>query len=105
MWARKLAGMNAAQFATQNIADFNNAGLKYIVSTGGASGTFTCSTQAGMDAFLNRYMSKGFVGLDFDIEAGPSGTDLQNLINMIAYAQQKYPTLRISFTLCNLSFC
>lgn len=97
------AGMNAAQFASQNIADFNNAGLKYIVSTGGASGTFTCSTQAGMDAFLNRYMSKGFVGLDFDIEGGPSGTDLQNLINMIAYAQQKYPTLRISFTLATLA--
>ncbi len=97
------AGMNAAQFASQNITDFNNAGLKYIVSTGGASGTFTCSTQAGMDAFLNRYMSKGFVGLDFDIEAGPSGTDLQNLINMIAYAQQKDPTLRISFTLATLA--
>lgn len=97
------AGMNATQFATQNIADFNNAGLKYIVSTGGASGAFTCSTQAGMDTFLNRYMSKGFVGLDFDIEAGPSGADLQNLINMIAYAQQKYPTLRISFTLATLA--
>jgi hypothetical protein len=97
------AGMNASQFATQNINDFNNAGLKYIISTGGASGTFTCSTPAGMDAFLNRYMSKGFVGLDFDIEAGPSGAALQSLINQIAYAQNKYPNLRISFTLATLA--
>ncbi len=97
------AGMDTTQFATQNITDFNNAGLKYIVSTGGASGAFTCSTQAGMDTFLNRYISKGFVGLDFDIEVGPSGADLQNLINMIAYAQQKYPALRISFTLATLA--
>lgn len=97
------AGMSAAQFASQNISDFNKAGLKYIVSTGGASGTFTCSSNAGMDAFLNRYMSAGFVGLDFDIEAGPSGAALQSLIDQIAYAQKKYPTLRISFTLATLA--
>jgi hypothetical protein len=96
-------GMDAAQFATANMNSFNAKGLKYIVSTGGASGVFTCSSTAGMDAFINRYKSSGFVGLDFDIEGGPSGDALQSLINMIAYAQQKDPTLRISFTLATLA--
>lgn len=96
-------GMDAATFATANINAFNAKGLKYIVSTGGASGVFTCSTQAGMDKFINRYKSAGFAGVDFDIEGGPSGTDLQNLIKMIAHAQQKNPGLRVSFTLATLA--
>lgn len=96
-------GMNASQFAIANMSSFNAKGLKYIVSTGGASGTFTCTTKSGMDTFVNRYKSSGFVGFDFDIEGGPSGDSLQSLINMIAYAQQKDPKLRISFTLATLA--
>lgn len=100
--AETWGGMSASQFASQNMADFNNAGYKYIVSTGGAAGTFTCSSQAGMDTFVQRYLSKGLVGFDFDIEGGPSGAALQSLINNIAYAQKKYG-LRISFTLATLA--
>jgi len=101
--AENWAGMNAAQFATANMQEFNAKGLKYIVSTGGASGTFTCSTLAGMETFLNRYKSAGFAGVDFDIEGGPSGNELQLLINSIAGAQQKDPNLRVSFTLATLA--
>lgn len=96
-------GMDAAQFAAANMNAFNAKGLKYIVSTGGAAGTFTCSTKSGMDTFINRYKSSGFAGIDFDIEGGPSGDALQSLINMIAYAQQKDSGLRISFTLATLA--
>ncbi len=101
--AENWAGMNAAQFAAQNIATFNAAGKRYIVSAGGASGVFTCSTQAGMDAYYARYQSAGLVGFDFDIEQGPSGADLQNLINMLSYEQKKNPSMRISFTLATLA--
>ncbi|AUR50933.1 carbohydrate-binding protein [Aquella oligotrophica] len=96
-------GMSATSFAQPNIDAFKAKGLNYVVSTGGAVGAFTCSTEAGMDKFINRYKSANFVGLDFDIEAGPHGTDLTQLIKMIAYAQKKDPSLRISFTLATLA--
>jgi len=96
-------GMDAATFATANMNAFNAKGLKYIVSTGGAGGVFTCSTESGMAKFVNRYKSAGFAGLDFDIEGGPSGAALQSLIKMIAYAQRENPGLRISFTLATVA--
>ncbi|MCX8513932.1 MAG: glycosyl hydrolase family 18 protein, partial [Burkholderiales bacterium] len=100
--AEKWAGITAAQIEP-NVAQFANANKNYILSTGGAGGTFTCSTNAGMDAFINRYMSKNLVGIDFDIEAGQSNAEIDALIKQIAYAQSKYPNLRFSFTLATLA--
>ncbi len=96
------AGMDAAQFAQANKAIFESAKQKYIVSTGGAAGKFTCSSHTGMDTFMNRYNSPYLVGLDFDIEAGQTTSELNSLINELKYIQQKYPNLRISFTLATL---
>ncbi|MCU1420654.1 MAG: carbohydrate-binding protein [Microbacteriaceae bacterium] len=95
-------GVSAANFASANIPDFDAAGVNYIVSTGGAGGVFTCSTKAGMDAFIDRYSSKHLVGIDFDIEAGQSAADIQSLVALAAYEQPRHPGLRFSFTLASL---
>ncbi len=93
-------GLSGNQFASANIPVFQQSGLGYIVSTGGAGGAFTCSSSVGMDAFLTRYMSPNLVGLDFDIEGNQiNESQIQALINSISYAQQRYPSLPISFTL------
>lgn len=46
------------------------AGKQYILSTGGAAGSFTCSSDAGFQSFIQKYLSANLVGVDFDIEAG-----------------------------------
>jgi len=97
--AENWAGMDATAFAAANVNQFVKANKNYIVSTGGAAGTFTCTTNKGMDTFINRYMSNNLVGFDFDIEASQSTADINSLITQIAYAQSKYPKLRFSFTL------
>ena len=45
---------------------------RYILSTGGASGTFTCGSDSGFDAFLSSYASAYLAGVDFDIEGSQS---------------------------------
>jgi chitinase len=92
-------GMQPGEWVAANVAALDRADIDYIVSTGGEAGTFTCSTDAGMEAFIARYASKHLVGLDFDIERGQSDEILQSLALRIAAAQQRHPELRISFTL------
>lgn len=46
------------------------AGKQYILSTGGAAGSFTCGSDAGFQSFIQKYLSANLVGVDFDIEAG-----------------------------------
>jgi len=84
----------------QRVADANvaSAANDYIVSTGGQGGVFTCSSDAGMERFIARYMSPRLVGFDFDIEAGQSTAQIEMLIERIRNAQRKYPKLRYSFT-------
>ena len=95
-------GIAAADFAKANVGAFDSAGVNYIVSTGGAGGEFTCSTKAGMDAFIDRYSTKHLVGVDFDIEASQSAADIQSLVSLAAYEQPRHPGLRFSFTLATL---
>lgn len=95
-------GVAADAFASANIPKLDAAGVDYIVSTGGAAGSFTCSGTA-LQSFIARYATPHMIGVDFDIESGQSAADVQNLVNAAALAQTKYPGLRFSFTLATLA--
>ncbi len=96
-------GVPADAFASANIGRLDSAGVNYIVSTGGAAGAFTCSSGAGLEAFIARYATPHMIGVDFDIESGQSAADVQALVSAAAQAQVKYPGLRFSFTLATLA--
>ena len=95
-------GIPAASFASANIQALSNAGVNYVVSTGGQAGVFTCSTPSGMAQFLSTYNSSHLVGMDFDIEGGQTQAEITSLVTEAAYAHTLYPNLRISFTLATL---
>ena len=87
-----------------NLPLFVKAGKNYIISTGGANGSFTCSSNTGMVNFIKRYMTKNMIGIDFDIEGhGLTPSQITDLISTLQYAQRIYPDLRISFTLATLA--
>ena len=96
-------GVPGASWAAENVPQLSAAHLNYVVSTGGAAGTFTCASTAGMDSFIARYASPNLVGIDFDIEGGQSQSDIQNLVNAAVGAQSTYPNLQFSFTLATLA--
>lgn len=96
-------GIPAASFASANVQSLADAGVSYVVSTGGQAGSFTCSSPAGMAQFLSHYMTPYMVGVDFDIEGGQSQAQIDNLIANAAYAHTLYPDLRFSFTLATLA--
>jgi hypothetical protein len=95
------AGLTPAEVAS-NVQAFVSAGKKYIISTGGQAGVFTCSTDSGFNTFIQRYISANMVGVDFDIEGGQSAGDISNLVARVKAAQANYPNLRFSFTLQTL---
>ncbi|QMU69702.1 ricin-type beta-trefoil lectin domain protein [Streptacidiphilus sp. P02-A3a] len=95
-------GVSGANFAAENVPQLHAANLNYVVSTGGAAGTFTCTSTAGMESFIARYASPNLVGIDFDIEGGQSESDISNLVAAAAGAQSQYPNLQFSFTLATL---
>jgi hypothetical protein len=87
------------QIADANVAAFAQAGARYIISTGGQGGVFTCSSDAGMERFMARYASPALVGFDFDIEAGQSAAQVDAIVRRVKVAQAKHPHLRFSFTI------
>ncbi|HEV2639074.1 MAG TPA: ricin-type beta-trefoil lectin domain protein, partial [Actinocrinis sp.] len=95
-------GVSGANWAAENVPQLHAANLNYVISTGGAAGTFTCASTSGMESFIARYNSPNLVGIDFDIEGGQSQSDIQNLVNAAAGAQSQYPNLQFSFTLATL---
>ncbi|TCL78024.1 MULTISPECIES: carbohydrate-binding protein [unclassified Curtobacterium] len=95
-------GVAADAFANANIPKLDAAGVDYIVSTGGAAGSFKCSG-AALQSFIARYATPHMIGVDFDIESGQSAADVQNLVGAAALAQAKYPGMRFSFTLATLA--
>jgi len=86
-----------------NVPAFVQAGVPYVISTGGAEGMFTCSSKAGMDRFVQRYLSPMLAGFDFDIETGQTEKQVASLVRQVRYAQQKYPKLRYSFTIATIA--
>jgi len=95
------AGITPAEVAS-NIQGFINAGKKYIVSTGGQAGVFTCGSDAGFTKFIQTYLSSNMLGVDFDIEGGQSQDVINNLVARVKVAQAANPNLRFSFTLQTL---
>ena len=96
-------GVGAQAFADANIAALANAGIDYVISTGGAAGAFTCASSAGLNQFIARYASPQLRGIDFDIEAGQTPAQLQALVDAAAGAEATHPGLRFSFTLATLA--
>jgi len=95
-------GVQGAAMASANVQNFVNAGKTYILSTGGAAGSFSCGSDAGFETFIGRYNSANLRGVDFDIEAGQSQDVINNLIQRVKVAQTKHAGLRFSFTLATL---
>jgi hypothetical protein len=91
--------LDGAQVAAANVPRFAQAGVGYIVSTGGQGNIFTCSTDAGMDAFASRYKSPQLIGFDFDIEHGQTAAQIDSLVQRIAVVQKAHPHWRFSFTI------
>jgi len=63
-------GGSGSDIASANVSLLSGAGVNYILSTGGAAGSFTCGTDAGFSTFIERWASPNLIGVDFDIEAG-----------------------------------
>jgi hypothetical protein len=93
----------AVSWQVANVSRFTGAGIKYILSTGGAAGTFSCASDAGFNTFINRWASPNLIGVDFDIEAGQSPTVINDLIRRIKTAHVTFPGLRFSLTLATLA--
>lgn len=91
--------LGGAEVAAANVARFAQAGVGYIVSTGGQGNIFTCASDAGMQAFVDRYQSPQLIGFDFDIEHGQTPAQIDSLVQRIAHVQKAYPALRFSFTI------
>ena len=96
-------GVQGAAMATANVSLLAQAGVKYVISTGGAAGSFTCGSDAGFATFVGRWASSGLVGVDFDIEAGQSQSVIQDLVSRIQTAHGANPSLRFSLTLATLA--
>lgn len=95
--------LDANAVALANVNALHTAGYRTIISTGGEGNVFTCSSDAGMEAFVSRYESPGLIGFDFDIESTQTPETIRSLVARIAVAQRKRPALRWSFTLPTLA--
>jgi hypothetical protein len=97
------AGVAGATMASANVSLLTSANVDYIVSTGGAAGSFTCSTDAGMEKFIESWASANLIGVDFDIEAGQSQSVISDLVARIETAHSNHAGLRFSLTLATLA--
>jgi chitinase len=96
------AGITPSALASANVQSFVSTGKFYIISTGGADGTFTCGSDSGFTTFINTYNSSNLLGIDFDIEGGQSQSDITNLVQRVITAERSFPNLRFSFTIATL---
>lgn len=96
-------GVPGPAMAAANVSRLTGAGIHYILSTGGAAGSFTCSSDAGFMTFVDRWASPDLIGIDFDIEAGQSQAVIADLIRRLPIAHAAHPGLRFSLTLATLA--
>jgi hypothetical protein len=96
-------GVQGAAMASANLPLLTAANVDYILSTGGAAGSFTCGSDTGLDSFIDRWASPHLIGVDFDIEAGQSQAVIGDLIARIKSAHSRYSNLRFSLTLATLA--
>jgi len=90
--------VSGAQIAAANVAAFAQAGIGYVISTGGQGHMFTCASDEGMERFVSRYDTPALLGIDFDIEEGQTPDQIDALVGRAKVAQQRRPGLRYSFT-------
>ncbi|KAE9332781.1 hypothetical protein PF008_g14778 [Phytophthora fragariae] len=76
---------------------------KYIISTGGEGGIFTCSSDANFFKFIKTYQSAYLIGIDFDIETSQTRAQVDSLVLRTKNAQATYPNLRYSFTVSSFA--
>ncbi len=86
-----------------SIRAFQRSRIAYVISTGGAQGVFTCTSEQGMTEFIAHYNTGYLLGFDFDIEATQTETMIASLVEQVHIAMQRHPYLRFSFTLATLS--
>ncbi len=96
-------GVQGPAMATANVSLLTASNVDYILSTGGAAGSFTCGSDAGFATFIGRWASANLIGVDFDIEAGQSQSVINDLVSRIKTAHVTYPNLRFSLTLATLA--
>jgi chitinase len=97
VWA---GGVSTLPLISTNLPGLVSAKLPYIISTGGASGIFTCFTDANFEIFINRYLTTSLIGFDFDIEGNRlSSAQISSIVTRVKNAQTKFPGLRWSFTI------
>jgi chitinase len=92
-------GFDAEAFARLNVTAHEAAGRDYIISTGGAVGTFTCDDDAAMQRFVERYAGPRLRGIDFDVEGAQTAAQIQSLVRQAKRVHERWPALRISFTI------
>ncbi len=95
--------LDADRVARANVAAMAAQGLKYMISTGGEGNVFTCTTDAGMEKFINRYASAQMLGVDLDIESTQTEANIRELVQRVKFAQARWPHLRFSFTLATFA--
>lgn len=100
--AENFGGVPGAAMAKANVALLEASKIQFIVSTGGAAGSFTCGSDAGFETFLSRWSSTQLIGIDFDIEAGQSPDVIKALVARMVHAHAAHPGLRFSLTLATL---
>ncbi len=93
------AGVAGDALAAANVPLLTKAGVKFVVSTGGAGGAFTCTSDPKFETFLGRWASPGLLGVDFDIESGQTQSDVTAIVTRIRTARAAHPALRFSLTL------
>jgi chitinase len=91
--------VSGSTLASANVSQWVSANQAYIISTGGAGGTFTCSGSSGFLSFIKRYYSANMLGVDFDIENGQTQTQVNQLVSDVKTAEASYPNMRFSFTI------
>src|SRR5439155_10067608 len=67
------------------------------------AGRFTRGSDAGMEAFIARYLSPRLVGIDLDIEDDQTQQQIDGLVQRAVAARARHPQLRFSFTLPTLA--
>lgn len=100
--AENWGGVPANDLIKANLPLFEKNNINYIISTGGAAGTFQCDSAEKMQEFIERYQTKNLAGIDFDIEGGYNQTQLQQLMQATAAAQKQTHT-QVSLTLATLA--
>lgn len=95
--------VDSETFARVNVEAYRRSGTRYIVSTGGEAGIFTCGSDDGMARFAARYDSPQLIGFDFDIEGRQTPEQIGSLMQRLRVLQQRRPQLRLSFTLATFA--